>query len=38
MLAGEVILLDQQKVWGFAGVTQDGLWAHVELDLPAASC
>lgn len=38
VLAEEVILLYQQKVWGFAGMTQDGLWVHMELDLPAASC
>jgi len=34
---GRWILLYQQKVWGFTGVTQDCLWAHTEFDLPAAS-
>lgn len=38
VLAGEVILFYQQKVWGFTGMTQDGLWVRMELDLPTASC
>lgn len=37
MLAKEVILLYQQKVWGFTGVTQDCLWVPMKLDLSAAS-
>lgn len=37
MLAEDVILLYQQKVWGFTGMTQDCLWVRMELDLPPAS-
>lgn len=33
-----VILLDQQKLWGFTDVTQDCLWVRMELDLPTAAC
>lgn len=33
-----VILLAQQKLWGFTDVTQDCLWVRTELHLPTAAC